>query len=195
MLDSNESDDEGDIENITNDSDTEIRADDGSAISFSIIRNEEIRDQSSNVSVPEASIHNLSTQNKDETGTSGQDEPNYGLSTQHTFHQSPSSATHCTSNQSTSPANQRTINQLPAAATQCTSNQSTAAAATQRTANHSPAAVVTRCTSNQLSKSTTSSTVTLPQNTNKWRQISMIKDKTKKKMVSASSDENNMNVL
>ena len=67
LLDSIESDDEGDIENIMNDSDTEFVAEDESVISTNIIRTEEIGDQSSSVSVPEASIHILSTQNEDET--------------------------------------------------------------------------------------------------------------------------------
>ena len=110
-----------------------------------IIRKEEIGDQSSSISVPEASIHILSTQNEDETNTLGQDEPNSAPATQHTSNQSPSPVTQCTSNQSP-PANQRTANQLPAAAaTQCTSNQSPTAA-TQCTADQSPAAVVTRRT-------------------------------------------------
>ena len=67
LLDSIESDDEGDIENIMNDSDTEFVAEDESVISTNIIRTEEIGDQSSSVSVPEASIHILSTQSEDET--------------------------------------------------------------------------------------------------------------------------------
>ena len=53
MLDSIESDDEGDIKNIMNDSDTEFVAEDESVISTNIIRKEEIVDQSSSVSVPE----------------------------------------------------------------------------------------------------------------------------------------------
>ena len=67
LLDSIESDDEGDIENIMNDSDTEFVAEDESVISTSIIRKKEIGDQSSSVSVPEASFHILSTQNEDAT--------------------------------------------------------------------------------------------------------------------------------
>ena len=134
MLDSTESDDDGDIENIMNDSDTEFVAEDESVISTNIIRKEEIGDQSSSVSVPEASIHILPTQNEDETDALGQDEPNSA------------SATRSTSNQSPSPANQRTANQSPTGATQRTSIQSPAAA-TQGTADQSPAAVVTRCTS------------------------------------------------
>ena len=59
-----------------NDSDTKFAAEDESIISTNIIRKEEIGDQSSSVSVPEASIHILSTQNEDETDTSGQDEQN-----------------------------------------------------------------------------------------------------------------------
>ena len=54
-----------------NDSDTEFVAEDESVISTNIIRKEEISDQSSSVSVPEASIQILSTQNKDETDTLG----------------------------------------------------------------------------------------------------------------------------
>ena len=76
LLDSTESDEEGDIENIMNDSDTEFVAEDEWVISTNIIRKEGIGDQSSSVWVPEASIHILSTQNEDETGTLGQDEPN-----------------------------------------------------------------------------------------------------------------------
>ena len=94
LLDSIQSDDEGDIENIMNDSDTEFVAEDESVISTNIIRKEEIGDQSSSVSVPEASIHILSTQNEDETDTLDQDELNSAPATQRT------------SNQSTSPGNQ-----------------------------------------------------------------------------------------
>ena len=117
LLDSIESDDEGDIENIMNGSDTEFVAEDESVISTNIIRKEEIGYQSSSVSVSEASIHILCTQNEDETDTSGQDEPNSAPATQRTSNQSPSPATQRTSNQSPSPANQRTSNQSPAAAT------------------------------------------------------------------------------
>ena len=60
LLDSIESDDEGDIENIMNDSDTEFVAEDESVISTNIIRKEEIGDQSSSGSVPEASVYILS---------------------------------------------------------------------------------------------------------------------------------------
>ena len=63
LLDSIESDDEGDIENIINDSDTEFVPEDESVISTDIIRKEEISDQSSSVLVLEASIHILFTQN------------------------------------------------------------------------------------------------------------------------------------
>ena len=76
LLDSMESDNEGDIENIRNDSDTEFVAEDESVISTNIIRKKDIGDQSSYVSVPEASIHISSNQNEDETNTLGQDEPN-----------------------------------------------------------------------------------------------------------------------
>ena len=82
LLDSIESDDEGDIENIMNDSDTEFVAEDESVISTNIIRKEEIGDQSSSVSVLEASIHILSTQNEVETNTLSQDEPNTTPATQ-----------------------------------------------------------------------------------------------------------------
>ena len=65
--------DEGEIENIMNDSDTEFVAEDESVISTNIITNiirkEEIGDQSSSVSVPEASTHILPTQSEDETDT------------------------------------------------------------------------------------------------------------------------------
>ena len=104
LLYSNESDDEGDIENIMNDSDRKFRAEDESVISTNIIKNEKIDDQSSSVSVPEASIHILFTQNEDETDNLGQDEPNSAPATQHTSNQSPSPATQHTSNQSPSPA-------------------------------------------------------------------------------------------
>ena len=60
---------EGEIKNIMNDSDTEFVAEDESVISTNIIRKEEIGDQSSSVSVPEASTHILPTQNEDETDT------------------------------------------------------------------------------------------------------------------------------
>ena len=52
LLDSIESDDEGDIENIMNNSDTEFVAGDEWVISTNIIRKEEIGDQSTSVSVP-----------------------------------------------------------------------------------------------------------------------------------------------
>ena len=97
LLDSNESDDEGDIENIMNDSDRKFRAEDESVISTNIIKKEKIDDQSSSVSVPEASIHILFTQNEDETNTLGQDEPNSAPATQRTSNQSPSPITQITS--------------------------------------------------------------------------------------------------
>ena len=157
LLGSIKSDGEGGVENIMNDSDTEFVAEDESVISTSIIRKKEIGDQSSSVSVPEASFHILSTQNEDATQrTSNQSPPVI----QRTSKQSPSPATQLTSNQS-SFANQRTANQSPAAATQLTSNQSPAAV-TQRTADQSPAAVVTRRTSDQSSKSTSPPTVLYP---------------------------------
>ena len=108
LLDSTESDDEGDIENIMNDSDAEFVAKDESAISTNILRKEEIGNQTSFVSVPEASIRILSTQNENETNTLGQDEPNSAFVTQRTSNQSPSPANH-------SPA---------AVVTRCSSNQS-----------------------------------------------------------------------
>ena len=104
LIDSIKSDDEGDIENIMNDSDTDFVAEDDSVISTNIIRKEEVGDQSSSASVPEASILILFTQNEDETDTLGQDEPNRAPATQCTFNQSPSSAPQRTSNQSRSPA-------------------------------------------------------------------------------------------
>ena len=84
MLDSIESDDDEDIANIKNDSDTEFVAEDESVISTNIIRTEEIADQSSFVSVPETSIHILSAQKEDGTNTLGQDEPNSAPATQRT---------------------------------------------------------------------------------------------------------------
>ena len=111
LIDSIKSDDEGDIENIMNDSDTGFVAEDDSVISTNIIRKEEVDDQSSSVSVPEASIHILFTQNEDETDTLGQDEPNSAPATQCTFNQSPSSAPQRISNQSPSPASQHISNQ------------------------------------------------------------------------------------
>ena len=150
-----------------NDSDTELVAEDESIISTIIIRKEDIRDQSSSVSVPEASIHISSTQNEYETNTLDQDERNSAPATQRTSNQSPSPTTQRTSNQSPSPTTQRTSNQSPSSANQRTANQSTAAAAT-------------RHISNQSSKSTPPSTVTLPKNTHKRKQSSMIKDKSKR---------------
>ena len=111
LLDSVESDDEGDIENIMNDSDTEFVTENESVISTSIIRKEEIGDQSNSISFPEVSIHILSTQSEDEINTIGQDESNSALTTQRTSNQSPFPANSCTANQSL------------AAPTQCTSNQ------------------------------------------------------------------------
>ena len=63
LLDSMESNNEGDSENIMNDSDTEFVAEDESVISTNIIRKKEIGDQSSTVSVPGVSIYIFSTQN------------------------------------------------------------------------------------------------------------------------------------
>ena len=147
LLDSVERDEDGDIENIMNDSDTEFLAEDESVIFTNFIRKEEIGDQRSFVSVPEALIHILSAQSKDETGTLGQDEPNSAPATQRT------------SNQSPSPAGQRNFNQSPAAATQ-----------------RSPASFVTRHTSNQSSKSSPPSTITLSKNNKRRKESSMIKD-------------------
>ena len=107
LFDSIESDDEGDIENIMNGSDKEFVAEDESVIATNIIRKE---DQTSSVSVPEASIHILSTQNEDETDTLVQDEPNSAPATQRTSNQSPSPTTQRTFDQSSSPANQCTAN-------------------------------------------------------------------------------------
>ena len=73
LLDSIESDDENDIENIMNDSDTEFVAEDESAISTNIIRKEKNGDQSSSVSFSAASYHILSTQKDDKNDTLGQD--------------------------------------------------------------------------------------------------------------------------
>ena len=122
----------------------------------------------------------MSTQNEAETDTLGQHEPNSATTTQCTSNQSPSPANQSTASHSLAAVTQRTSNQLPAAATQCT-------------ANHPHAAVVTRCPSDQSLKATPLSTVTLPQNTKKRKQSSMMKDKTKKKKVNPLSDENNTN--
>ena len=56
LLDTIETDDEGDTGNKMNDSDAEFVAEDESVISTNIIRKEEFGDQSSSVLVPEASI-------------------------------------------------------------------------------------------------------------------------------------------
>ena len=178
LLDSIDSEDEEDLENMMNGSDTEFVAEDRSVISTNIIRKEEIGDQSSSVSVSEASIHILSTQNEDETNSLGKDGPNSTPATQSTC-KSPSPATQHTSNQLPSPAFQRTANQSPSPA--C-----------QRIANQSPAVVI-RHTSDQSPRSTPSPTVTLPKNTKKRKQSSMIKEKKKKEKVNAPSDENNTN--
>ena len=167
LLDSIDSEDEEDLENMMSGSDTEFVAEDRSVISTNIIRKEEIGDQSSSVSVSEASIHILSTQNEDETNSLGKDGPNSTPATQSTC-------------KSPSPATQHTSNQLPSPAF-------------QRTANQSPADVVIRHTSDQSPRSTPSPTVTLPKNTKKRKQSSMIKEKKKKEKVNAPSDENNTN--
>ena len=57
MLDTIESDDEGYIENTAIDSHTVFAAEDGSVISTNIIGKDKIGDQSSLVSVPQASIY------------------------------------------------------------------------------------------------------------------------------------------
>ena len=57
ILDTIESDDEGYIENTMIDSDTVFVAEDESVISTNIIGKDETGDQSSLVSVPQASIH------------------------------------------------------------------------------------------------------------------------------------------
>ena len=64
LLGSIESDDEGDLENIINDSDTEFVVEDESVISTNIIRKEEIGDRSSFVSVSQALIHISFTQSE-----------------------------------------------------------------------------------------------------------------------------------
>ena len=143
--------------------DSNFLAEDESVISTNIIRKEEIGDQSIN---PDPSIRILSTQNEDRTNTLVQDKPNSAPATQLTSNQLPSAVSQKTFNWSPSPVNQSTANQSPAATTKCTVDQS-------------PASVVTRLTSNHLSKSTPLPTVTLPKNTNKWRQRSMIKEKRK----------------
>ena len=109
LLDLIENNDEGDIENIMNGSDTEFVAEDESVISTNIIRKEEVGDQGSSVSITEASIYILSIQNEDETDTLGQDELNSIPASQRISNQSPSPATQRTSNQSPSPANQHTV--------------------------------------------------------------------------------------
>ena len=86
----------------------------------------------------------------------------------------------CTSNQSPSLANQRTANHSPVPVT-------------QRTGDQSPVAVVTRHTSDQSFKSSPPSTVTIPKSTKKLKQISMIKETTKKKKVNGPYEENNIN--
>ena len=185
MLDTIESDDEEYIENTIIDSDTVFVAEDESVISTNIIGKDEIGDQSSLVSVPQASIHI-------QVNNLGQNEQNSVPATQRDSNQLPSPANQRISNPSPSPANQRTTNQSHSTTTQGTSNQSPAAA-TQRTTNQSPAAVVTRRIADQSSKSTPSPTVTLPKSTNRWEQSSMIKDKMEEKTVNASSEENNTN--
>ena len=50
-------------------------------ISINIIREKKIEDQIRFVSVPEASIHILSTQNENETDTLRLDEPNFAPAT------------------------------------------------------------------------------------------------------------------
>ena len=102
LLDSVENENEGDIENLKNDSDAEFVAEDESVISTYIIRKEKIGDQES---VPEASTSILSTQSEDKTNILGQDEPNSDPASQGTSYQS------------RSPANQRTVNRSPTAAT------------------------------------------------------------------------------
>ena len=128
-------------------SDTELVAEDEWIISTNIIRKEDIGDQSSSVSVPEASIHILSTQNEDATNNLGQDEPNSAPATQRTSNQSPSAATQHNSNQPPFPVIQRTSNQWPGAATLVL--LLAPAVATQCIADQSPAAVVARCTPDQ----------------------------------------------
>ena len=104
-----DNDDEGDIENIMNDSDTEFLAEGESAISTSIIKTEEIGDKSSSVSVPEASIDIFSSKNKDESDTLGQDKPSPAPNSQRTSNQSSSPPTQRTSNQTSSPVNQQLL--------------------------------------------------------------------------------------
>ena len=61
LLDSVESDDKGDIENIMNDSDTEFVVEDELEISTNMVTKEEIGDQSSSISFSKVSIYILST--------------------------------------------------------------------------------------------------------------------------------------
>ena len=104
-----DNDDEGDIENIMNDSDKEILSEGESAISTSIIKTKAIGDQSSSVSVPEASIDIFSSKNKDESDTLGQDKPSPAPNSQRTSNQSSSPPTQRTSNQTSSPVNQQLL--------------------------------------------------------------------------------------
>ena len=61
LLDSVESDDKGDIENIMNDSDTEFVVEDELEISTNMVTKEEIGDQSGSISFSKVSIYILST--------------------------------------------------------------------------------------------------------------------------------------
>ena len=108
------------------------------------------------MSVSEASIDIVPTQNQDKNDALGQNEPNFA------------------------PGTQRTCNQSHFPVNQCTSNQA-------------PAAVISRHTSDQSFKSTRLPTATLPKNTKKRKQSSMIKHKMKKKKINAPSNENNAN--
>ena len=64
----------------------------------------------SEISVPEASIHILPTQNENETDTFGQDETNAAPVTQRTSNQSLSVTTQRTANQSPCPSTHRSSN-------------------------------------------------------------------------------------
>ena len=117
FIESFESVDEVNIENVVTYSDTEFVAEDESVISTYIIRKEKIGDQSSSVSFPEASMYiQLVFQ-----------------SVAFTCHSAYSQSV----NQPPSPATQRTSNQSPAAATQRTSDQSPAAVVIRHTSDQS----------------------------------------------------------
>ena len=187
MLDSNESDDEGDIENIMNDSDTEFVAENESVISANIIRKEEIVVQSSSITLQlqkhQSTFCLAKTEKK--IDTLGQNEPNSAPTTQRT------------SNQPPSPAPQRTSDNVPPISHLLLLLNAFLINHLLLPLNVLPISHLLLLLFDVLPISYPNlpllQQLLYPKNTEKRKQRWMIKDKTKKKNFIAPSDEKNTN--